>query len=145
MPRPRDVLQRFRYAGAPGSAAGGGVPADRAAEAAAELEPLLRLLDPAQEEARRLRDSGVREAGDVRRRAEDEAEQRASAARAAAAAVRAQAAADVVRRAADHEAEVRGAAEREARLVREVAAARMPEYVDRVVAAVVSSITGGEP
>jgi hypothetical protein len=41
----RDFLDRFRPAGAPGPAARAGVPADRAAELAAEVEPVLALLD----------------------------------------------------------------------------------------------------
>jgi hypothetical protein len=41
MPRVRDLLYRFRPEGAPGAAAAAGVPADRAAELTAELEPLI--------------------------------------------------------------------------------------------------------
>ncbi|HET6967588.1 MAG TPA: hypothetical protein VFI44_04880 [Ornithinibacter sp.] len=44
MPRVRDVLHRFRPSGTPGAATAAGVPADRAGELAAELEPVLALL-----------------------------------------------------------------------------------------------------
>jgi hypothetical protein len=41
---PADFLRRFRPAGTPEAAARAGVPVDRAAEAAGELEPVLALL-----------------------------------------------------------------------------------------------------
>ena len=51
MPRTRGLLQRFRGAGAPGAASAVGVPADRVAETAAELEPVFARLAPVQAEA----------------------------------------------------------------------------------------------
>lgn len=47
MPQFRDFLDRFRPAGAPGAAGRAAVPADRSAELAAELMPVLTLLDDA--------------------------------------------------------------------------------------------------
>ena len=141
MPRTRDLLQRFRFSGTPGAAPG--VPADRASEAAAELAPVLALLDAAQEQARRIRADGLHEAARVRGQAEADAEQRVVAARAAAEQVRASAAAGVARRAAAHEAEMLSAARREAALVHERASARTPQYVDMVVKAVTAAILDG--
>ena len=71
MPQPRDFLERFRPAGAPGAAARAGVPADRGRELDGELVPVLKLLDEtyrecgqivarAREEAARITD-GARE------------------------------------------------------------------------------------
>jgi len=44
VPAVRDLLDRFRPAGAPGAATAAGVPADRRATAAAELEPVFAAL-----------------------------------------------------------------------------------------------------
>lgn len=140
VPRPRDLLLRFRFAGAPGAAAGGGVPADRKAEAAAELTPVLALLDPVQEEVRRIRTDARARAQRVRRDAEADAEERVATARATAAQVRAQAATEVVRAAAAEQDATAAATDGAAERVREHAAAQMPAYVDRVVAAVIASL-----
>jgi hypothetical protein len=43
-----DLLHRFRPIGVPGSASRAGIPADRAAELAAELDPVLSMLGPTQ-------------------------------------------------------------------------------------------------
>jgi vacuolar-type H+-ATPase subunit H len=73
LPQIGDFLSRFRPAGAPGAASRAGVPADRAAELAGELGPVLALLDATQAEcARKVAD------------AEREAERVIAAARAAA-------------------------------------------------------------
>jgi vacuolar-type H+-ATPase subunit H len=53
---PADLLRRFRPAGTPGAAAAAGVPVDRAAEAAGELEPILALLAGAESAAADLRE-----------------------------------------------------------------------------------------
>ncbi|MEV6097084.1 hypothetical protein [Nocardia sp. NPDC051981] len=66
MLRWRDFLDRFRPAGAPGAAGPHGVPADRAAEAAAELTPLLRRLDTVQDAADRLRAEAQHQAERIR-------------------------------------------------------------------------------
>jgi vacuolar-type H+-ATPase subunit H len=50
----RDFLDRFRPAGTPGPAARAGVPADRAAELAAEVEPVLALLDGTHAECQQI-------------------------------------------------------------------------------------------
>ena len=89
----RDFLQRFRPAGTPGKAAAAGVPADRARDLAAELEPVFSLLAGAEAERARILTEAGRDAGRIRdgarRRADDmvaAARQRAQAARADAAA-----------------------------------------------------------
>lgn len=72
MPRGRDFLERFRPAGTPGALAARGVPADRVAELAAELAPVFALLEPVQQQS-----------AAIRARAQAEADQRRTAARAA--------------------------------------------------------------
>jgi F0F1-type ATP synthase membrane subunit b/b' len=54
VPQLGDYLSRFRPAGAPGAAARAGVPADRAAEASAELAPVLARLAETESECNRI-------------------------------------------------------------------------------------------
>lgn len=54
MPSISDLLNRFRPVGAPGSASRAGIPADRAAELAAELEPVLAILATTEEQCAAL-------------------------------------------------------------------------------------------
>jgi vacuolar-type H+-ATPase subunit H len=134
----RDFLQRFTPAGTPGKAAAAAVPADRARDLAAELEPVFamlagpeaertRILSDADEDARQIR-------ADARRRADD----MVVAARERAQAARAEAAAAVLARAgATADAALR-AAEQEAQAIGERAAQRMPGYVSRAVRAVLT-------
>ncbi len=132
MARLRDVLDRFRPAGTPGAAAEGGVPADRAADQAAELAPLFDLLQPDEVAAQRIRDRAAAEAercrADGRVRAAAIVEQ----ARREGAALRARIVAEARARAADE----RTAAEQEAASTAEAfrlrAERRMPAYVARV-------------
>ena len=136
MPRPRDLLQRFRLAGTPGAAAAPGVPADRVAELAAELGPLLATLDGICAEADRVRAAAQDEAQRRRHRAEEQARAEVAAARTDADAERADAAARVRRHADEEREQMLAEAEREAARITHRAADRMPEYVDRVVAEV---------
>ncbi|MYR20416.1 hypothetical protein GTW63_19095, partial [Streptomyces sp. SID6137] len=76
----RDFLERFRPTGTPGASAAG-VPADRTAERAAELEPALARLTDAQREAERIRAAARQSAEALRRDAAREAEQVVAAAR----------------------------------------------------------------
>ncbi|MGI5133250.1 hypothetical protein ACQEXA_00205 [Streptomyces sp. CA-106110] len=129
----RDFLARFRPTGAPGAAVTG-VPADRAAERAAELEPSLALLSDVQEEAARIRAAADQEAAAIRKSAARQAADIVAAARAQAPHVRRDAAMPA-RGAALREVEGRVAAgERTASLVHERARERMPALVDRMVA-----------
>lgn len=129
----RDFLARFRPTGTPGAAVTG-VPADRAAERATELEPSLAQLTQVQQEVARIRAAAEREADTIRQDAARQAAEILAAARTGAPRVRQQAAAPA-RRAALREAEaLRAAGEHAASLVRERARERMPDLVDRVVA-----------
>ncbi|MEO7060691.1 MAG: hypothetical protein ABI083_13310 [Lapillicoccus sp.] len=64
----RDLLYRFRPSGVPGAATLMGVPADRAREHDAELEPLLLLLETTQQECADLLEAARQDAAATRRR-----------------------------------------------------------------------------
>jgi hypothetical protein len=111
-----------------------GVPADRAAELAAELGPSLAGLSQVQDEAAEIRSSAAREAARVRREAADRAEGIIEEARARAPQVRHEAAAAGRRAALVESAELLTAGEQAAESVRRRVAGRMPELVERVAA-----------
>lgn len=134
MARARDLLRRFRPAGAPGAAAAAGVPADRINELAAELEPVLVRLAEAQQLAHDLRARGRTEADAITRDARERAGSLIAAARAVVEAERAAAAARLTELADSEAAAALASAERDAVIVRGRAAERMPAYVDRAVA-----------
>ncbi len=73
MPQARDFLDRFRPAGAPGAASRAGVPADRAAELARELEPVLALLAGTDAECGRIIATARQEAEQIAGRAREQA------------------------------------------------------------------------
>jgi hypothetical protein len=73
LPQARDFLDRFRPAGAPGAASRAGVPADRAAELATELEPVLALLDGAYAECGRIIDAAQQDAEQIAEQDREEA------------------------------------------------------------------------
>ena len=73
MPRIRDILQRFRPISAPGSASAGGVPAEPAADLAAELRPLLDSLEVTRAECRAVVDDATAAAEQTRAKALAEA------------------------------------------------------------------------
>ncbi|MGW9029086.1 hypothetical protein ACWGQ5_34140 [Streptomyces sp. NPDC055722] len=129
----RDFLARFRPTGAPGAAVTG-VPADRAAERAAELAPSLALLTDVQQEAERIRVGAEREAEAVRESAARQAAEIVAAARARAPQLRQETATPFHRAAARQAEDLRAAGEHAASLVREQARKRMPALVDRAVA-----------
>lgn len=143
MLRSRDILQRFRPAGTPGAASSGGVPADRVAEASAELEPVLALLSAVQDEATRLRTDAATEAGRRRQVAAERASAAVLAAHRQAAAERADAALRVSRQAEAEVAAGLADAERTATALRDRAAGLMPAYRDRVLASVRDRLRGG--
>lgn len=136
MPRTRGFLQRFRGAGAPGAASAVGVPADRLAETAAELDPVFARLRPAQSEAETTRVRAREEAERTRRHAEEEAAAVLAAAREQAEAERVTASLTASRRIDRDRDQALAAADEQADLVRRHAAAAMTPYVDRVVAQV---------
>ncbi len=92
MPRLSDFLSRFRPIGAPGSAARAGVPADRAVELRAELDPVFTLLAATNERCatdtangRKLADQVTAQAQDQAARIAADGKERAIAARSVAA------------------------------------------------------------
>jgi len=136
VPRARDLLYRFRPAASPGAASAAGVPVDRAADLAAELEPLFRQLASTERECAETREQARLDAERIRARETDRARGIVTGANARTLAERAAATAQSRQRAETESAALLAAAEREAAAVRERAAERMPEYVARVVAAV---------
>jgi len=73
LPQLGDFLNRFRPAGAPGAASRAGVPADRAAELSAELDPVLAMLAAADAECARLVAEAEQEAGRLAAQGRDQA------------------------------------------------------------------------
>jgi cell division septum initiation protein DivIVA len=133
---PGDLLNRFRPAGTPGAAARAGVPVDRAAEAAAELEPVLALLAEAESACAAVRERARQDAKDIGERARARADGLLAEARAQADSERAAAAARARARGQAESARLTGQAERRATARHGLAEQRMPWYVSRVVAMV---------
>jgi hypothetical protein len=133
MVRFRDFLARFRPTGTPGAPTAG-VPADRAAELAAELAQPLGGLARTEAEAAAIRAAGTEEAERVRQEAARNAARIVELARARAPQVRAEAATAAARAAAARAAVVAAAAEETASRVRARARERMPALVDRAAA-----------
>ncbi|HTY73602.1 MAG TPA: hypothetical protein VMI11_14475 [Actinomycetes bacterium] len=133
MPRVRDLLYRFRPAGAPGAASAAGVPVDRRADMASELAPLFGLLTDTEGECVRIRERADADAAETRREAATEAGDILATARRAADGERAAAASRVgVRAAAETQAEARGA-EARAAAVRAAGEGRLDAVVDAVM------------
>ena len=101
MPQLGDFLNRFRPAGAPGAASRAGVPADRAAELSAELDPVLAMLAATDAECARLVTEAEREASMVTAQGRDQAASIAADGARQADDARAQAAAEVLAAAAE--------------------------------------------
>ena len=134
MPQWRDFLERFRPAGTPGAAARPGVPADRSADAAAELTPLLVLLDDTQDEVQRIRREADERAEEIRRAAQRQADEIVARARVEAESVRAQTEAKAHSDAAAAWSETQVETTADIDRVQARVADRMPRYVDEVVA-----------
>lgn len=142
MPSARDLLERFRPAGAPGAAGPAGVPVDRVGELTRELAPVFEALDPVQEECRRIRAAAADDARIRRATATWEASRIVAAGHVDAEAARA-GAAEQLRGAAGREtAATLAEAEREAARIRLRVAERIGQYLDRVVAEVLRSPDG---
>ncbi|ALO98905.1 hypothetical protein [Streptomyces olivaceoviridis] len=138
----RDFLERFRPVGTPGASATG-VPADRTAERAAELEPALARLADVQQEAAQIRATAEQEAEALRQNAAREAARLVEAARERAREVRRQAAEPLLREARQQADALRAAGDRTASVIREHAVSRMPRLVDLAVADALR-LAGGE-
>ena len=134
MPQWQNILDRFRPAGTPGAAGRPGIPADRSAEAAAELTEVLALLDDAQEEAARTRQVAVDRGQEIRRAAHRQAAELVAKARDDAETVRAQSEADALREADADEDEMRSQTEAEVARLRLRAGERLAHDVDIVAA-----------
>ncbi|WP_220040794.1 hypothetical protein [Streptomyces sp. NTH33] len=128
----RDFLARFRPTGTPGATVTG-VPADRAAERAAELEPPLARLADVQREAARIRAAADREAEVIRQDAVRQAAAIVTAAQAQAPRVRQEAAVPVLRAAQREGRDILSAGDCAAARVYERARERMPALLDRAV------------
>ncbi|HZD74038.1 MAG TPA: hypothetical protein VE776_09180 [Actinomycetota bacterium] len=114
------------------------MPVDRAAEAAAELEPVFARLAEVQAECARLQEQARRDADRVRERARDQAAGLVAAARERAEGERAELAARVHAQADIESARRIAEAERQAGALRERVERRLPGLVDKVVAAVLT-------
>ncbi|MCH0573448.1 hypothetical protein I3F60_30175, partial [Streptomyces sp. MUM 136J] len=126
MPRFREFLSRFRPAGSPGAAVAGAVPADRSAELAAELQPVLALLDDSAREAAAVREAAARDAAERTRAAAEEADRTVRTARARAPRVREETAARLAGEADQETARADAAARSAVRELRERARERTP-------------------
>ena len=143
MPRARDLLNRFRPSGTPGTAGVAGVPVDRTAGAAAELAPLLAALEPTERECQALLDRAEADARRIRRQAEQEAQQLVVEARERQSAERAAVVAELRDHRAAKAAATATEAERRAAEIRDLSAARTAGCVDDVVAAVRALVGDG--
>lgn len=142
MPRVRELLNRFRPAGAPGAASGAGVPVDRRAGVEAELEPVFAALEETQRECARLREAALAAASASGTETAGRAASIVEQARLDATAIRAEAAAEARQRAAKEIAEVGAAAAEQVDEVRRAAQLRRPELVAAVVAEVRAELAG---
>lgn len=131
----RELLMRFRPVSTPGPAATG-VPADRAAELAAELTPTLALLDRTAEQAEAVREAARQEAERIRKDAAREAEQLVAEVVDRSGHIRTQAAAHLRELGRREAAAVRAAGRRDAAALRHRAESRLPAVTERVTAEV---------
>lgn len=138
-----EILRRFRPAAAPGPAGARGVPADRVAEAEAELAAVFIALAPTIRAARGMVEQATAQAAERRRRGGEEAHALLAQARRSLEAVRAEAAAQAVASAEEELRQAEAAAAAEVERIQEAAATRLPALVERVVACVIA--TPGPP
>ena len=129
----RDLLERFRPAGAPGAAASAGIPGDRGRQLQDELDPVLALLADEEQECAVIRRSARDRADRIRTQSASRAAATTAAARQQADAARAEAAARQRRRTQERAAEELRDAQRRARSVDVHVAERGPAIVARAV------------
>jgi uncharacterized membrane protein YccC len=134
--RARDVLYRFRPAGAPGAASATGVPADRVADLTAELQPLFAELTRTERECADIIARAGLAAAQVHAQAMDRAAGLVPVARERVDGERAAAVARVRERGAQESAAALAAAEQDAAQVHRRAEERMASFVDSVLASV---------
>ena len=140
----RELLDRFRPAGAPGPAGAAGVPAQRQAAVTAELEPVFAALTEVVTGCDRLRLAAAQAAAKHERAALEQARVLVARARQDVAAERAAAAARIREESACDLAQMSAAAAAEADEVRRRSAQRMPWHVAQVVELVRTDLAGGE-
>jgi vacuolar-type H+-ATPase subunit E/Vma4 len=128
MPSVREFLERLRPSGTPGAPSAAGVPVDRMAEVAAELEPVFAALDDAQAEAARIRAEGRQEASRRREQGLEEARSVLDEATRRSGAERADAAALVKARSESVVRDITAAAQRDADGIRATAEERLPDF-----------------
>lgn len=148
MPGVRDLLDRFRPAGAPGPAGIAGVPADRQDSVAAELKPVFAALAEVEEECERLRRDAARAAARHADAADAQAHALVAGARNGAGAERAAAAARVREDAAAEVAHLEASAAGEADEIRRRNAHRRPWLLSQVIERVradLAALDGGGP
>jgi vacuolar-type H+-ATPase subunit H len=133
MVRARDILYRFRPAGAPGAAGAAGVPVDRTADLEAELAPVLALLADTEAACDALIEEARQRAATLRARDLESARAVVEAATGEAAAARAAAATSATQAAEVELRTIRDAAAREAEELRRRASERVPGCASRVV------------
>jgi vacuolar-type H+-ATPase subunit H len=129
MPGVRDLLDRFRPAGAPGAASATGVPADRRADLDAELEPVFAALAPVEAECDRAVHDAERDAARTAAWARSRAAALVAAAEEAVSAERAGAAARAAAHGRDEADRVAEAGRRDAERVRRRAHRLLPGVV----------------
>ncbi len=133
MTQTRDFLDRFRPAGAPGAAARAGVPADRVRELAAEVEPVLVLLDDVHAECDRILAEAQQEAARIAAQAQAEVSRIGRDAERRARAARDGAASGVLTQARAEAQQAAAGADKQALAVRRLAKRRMPGLVAAAV------------
>lgn len=130
MPPLRDFLSRFRPAGAPGAAARAGMPVDRERELAAEVGPVLALLDGTERECALVVARARHDADEIMAGARAEAAAIAADGARRGSAARDEAGRRLTEAAAADAAAMVAAARRQADQVRALAARRVPGLAD---------------
>jgi vacuolar-type H+-ATPase subunit H len=138
----RDFLDRFRPAGAPGPAARAGVPADRARELAAELEPVLALLDGTYAECQQIIETARREADGITAHMQAEVTEIGQEAARQARTARDEAAAEVLVQARAEASAAAADASQQVRQIRRLAQRRLPVLVTRAAGLVQAGLSG---
>jgi len=144
-PPGRNLLERFRPVGTPGAAAPAGVPADRAADAATEVAPVLAALRPTLDECATIRTAAEEMARQRVADAEEQAQRLLAQFQLEAPEERAVSAAAVRQSGQAAVEQLLADATEETRRLRERAASRLPAVVDHVVALVRADLLGEEP
>jgi hypothetical protein len=144
----RDLLDRFRPAGAPGAPGPAGVPADRRLTAALELEPVFAALADTVAECASVRAQAIAEAGRRQEAADERARALVSRAHTEAASERAATAAGLMADAAVETTRVLDRAAQEADQVRRRARDRRPDLIARAMSRLrtdLAALTGDRP